>query len=194
MLIKDFMTRDVVTVQSSATVDEVKNLLAHSNFHRVPVMEGDKLVGLVNWHRLVGQGPVKYCMVKNPITATPEMTIEEAADLMLRHQISSLPVLDGEELVGIITLRDLFKAGVEALGAHKHGVRVTVILPDMRGMLADVINALSNLGAFYVSLISLPDPQGRGELVTMKVQDVSQSQVEESLSDLSVEIEDIRTV
>lgn len=194
MLIKDFMTRDVVTVQSSATVDEVKNLLAHSNFHRVPVMEGDKLVGLVNWHRLVGQGPVKYCMVKNPITATPEMTIEEAADLMLRHQISSLPVLDGEELVGIITLRDLFKAGVEALGAHKHGVRVTVILPDMRGMLADVINALSNLGAFYVSLISLPDPQGRGELVTMKVQDVSQSQVEESLSDLSIEIEDIRTV
>ncbi len=194
MLVKDFMTRNVVTVQSNATVEEVKNLLAHSNFHRVPVMEGDKLVGLVNWHRLVGQGPVKYCMVKDPITGAPEMTIEEAADLMIRNQISSLPVLDGDRLVGIITLRDLFKAGIEALGARKHGVRVTVLLPDMRGILADVINALTNLGAFYVSLISLPDPQGRGELVTIKVQDVNQNQVEEALSDISVEIEDIRTV
>lgn len=194
MLVKDFMTRDVVTVQSSATVDEVKNLLAHSNFHRVPVMEGDKLVGLVNWHRLVGTGPVAYCMVKNPITATPDMTIEEAADLMIRNQISSLPVLDGDTLVGIITLRDLFKAGIEALGAYKHGVRVTVILPDMRGMLADVINELSKLGAYFVSLISLPDPQGRGELVTIKVQDVNQAQVEDALSDLSIEIDDIRTV
>ncbi len=194
MLVKDFMTRDVVTVQSSATVDEVKNLLAHSNFHRVPVMEGDRLVGLVNWHRLVGTGPVAYCMVKNPITATPDMTIEEAADLMIRNQISSLPVLDGETLVGIITLRDLFKAGIEALGAYKHGVRVTVILPDMRGILADVINELSKLGAYFVSLISLPDPQGRGELVTIKVQDVNQVQVEDALSDLSIEIDDIRTV
>ncbi len=194
MLVQDFMTRDVVTVQSSATIDEVKNLLVHSHFHRVPVMEGEQLVGLVNWHRLVGQGPVKYAMVRNPITATPDMTLEEAADLMLRHQISSLPVLEGDKLVGIITLRDLFKAGVLALGVRKHGVRVTLILPDMRGILADVINELSKLGAFFVSLVSLPDPHGRGEMVTLKVQDVNQAQVEETLSDLSVEIEDIRTV
>ena len=194
MLIKDFMTRDVTTVQSSATVEEVKNLLAHSNFHRVPVMEGDKLVGLVNWHRLVGQGPVKYCMVQNPITGASDMTIEEAADLMISKQISALPVMEGERLVGIITLRDLFKAGIQALGARKHGVRVTLIVPDMRGILADVVNVLTNLGAYYVSLISLPDPQGRGEMITIKVQDVNQNQVEEALSDLSVEIDDIRTV
>ena len=194
MLIADFMTRNVVTVQSSATVEEVKNLLAHSHFHRMPVMEGDKLVGLVNWRRLTGQGPVKYCMVQNPIVAAPDMTIEDAADLMLSNQISALPVVQDERLVGIITLRDLFKAGALALGARKHGVRVTVILPDMRGILADVINELTTLGAFYVSLISLPDPRGRGEMVSIKVQDVNQAQVEEALSDLSIEIEDIRTV
>jgi len=194
MLIKDFMTRNVTTVQSSATVEEVKTLLAHSDFHRVPVMEGEKLVGLVNWHRLVGQGLVKYCMVADPITGASDMTIEEAADLMISKQISALPVMAGERLVGIITLRDLFKAGIQALGARKHGVRVTIILPDMRGILADVINALTNLGAFYVSLISLPDPQGHGEMITIKVQDVNQNQVEEALSDISIEIVDIRTI
>jgi len=157
-------------------------------------MEGDRLVGLVNWHRLVGQGPVKYCMVKDVITGTPDMTIEEAADLMLSNQISALPILKDDQLVGIITLRDLFKAGVLALGVRKHGVRLTVILPDMRGILADVINALTNLGANYVSLISLPDPRGRGEMVTIMVQDVNQNQVEEAMSDLSVEVDDIRTV
>lgn len=194
MLIKDFMTRDVVTVQSNATIEEVRNLLAHSNFHRVPVMEGDQLVGLVNSHRLIGQGPVKYAMVKDPIVGAPDTTIEEAADLMITNQISALPVVANGELLGIITLRDLFKAGIQALGARKHGVRVTVILPDMRGILADVINALTNIGAYYVSLISLPDPQGRGEMVTIKIQDVNQNQVEEALSDLSIEVDDIRTV
>ncbi|RUA16485.1 MAG: hypothetical protein DSY55_04025 [Clostridia bacterium] len=194
MLIKDFMTRDVVTVQSNATIEEVRNLLAHSNFHRVPVMEGDQLVGLVNSHRLIGQGPVKYAMVKEPIVGAPDTTIEEAADLMIANQISALPVVAHGELLGIITLRDLFKAGIQALGARKHGVRVTVILPDMRGILADVINALTNIGAYYVSLISLPDPQGRGEMVTIKIQDVTQNQVEEALSDLSIEVYDIRTV
>lgn len=194
MLIKDFMTRDVVTVQTNATIEEVRNLLVHSNFHRVPVMEGDQLVGLVNSHRLIGQGPVKYAMVKEPIVGAPDTTIEEAADLMITNQISALPVVANGELLGIITLRDLFKAGIQALGARKHGVRVTVILPDMRGILADVINALTNIGAYYVSLISLPDPQGRGEMVTIKIQDVNQNQVEEALSDLSIELDDIRTV
>jgi len=133
-------------------------------------------------------------MVADPITGAADMTIEEAADLMISKQISALPVMEDERLVGIITLRDLFKAGIQALGARKHGVRVTIILPDMRGILADVINALTNLGAFYVSLISLPDPRGHGEMITIKVQDVNQNQVEEALSDISVEIVDIRTV
>lgn len=193
MLIKDFMTRDVVTVQSNVSVAEARNLLAVSDFHRLPVMEGDRLVGIVNWHRLVGEGPVKYCMVKNPVTATPDTAIEEAARIMIDNKVSALPVLDGEDLVGIITMRDLFRLGVMALGARQHGVRITLLIPEMRGLLADVINALTNLGGYFVSLVTVPAPRGDGELVTMKVQDLTQRQVEDALDTLSVEVLDIRT-
>lgn len=193
MLIKDFMTTDIVTVQSNVSVAEVRNLLAMSDFHRVPVLDGDKLVGIVNWQRLVGEGPVKHCMIKNPITATPDMTVEEAARVMIDHAVSALPVVQGEELAGIITLRDLFRVGVMALGARHHGVRVTLELPEMRGMLADVINALTTLGGYFVSLVTIPAPDGEGELVTLKVQDVTQEQVADVLDAVSVEVLDIRT-
>ncbi len=193
MLIQDFMTLDIVTVQSNASVAEVKNLLAMSDFHRVPVMEGDKLVGIVNWHRLVGEGSVKHCMVKNPVAAPSDTPIEEAARIMIDNRISALPVVDGEKLVGIMTMRDLFSVGVMALGARDAGVRITLLMPEMRGMLADVINALANLGAFFVSLVNIPAPSGEGELVTIKVQNVTQEQVEDALSDVSVEVLDIRT-
>lgn len=194
MLIQDFMTRDIVTVQSNASVAEVKNLLAVSDFHRVPILEGEKLVGIVNWHRLVGEGPVSQCMVKNPVSAPSDTPVEEAARIMIDNRISALPVVDGGELVGIMTMRDLFTVGVTALGARDAGVRITLLMPEMRGMLADVINALANLGAFFVSLVNIPAPSGEGELVTIKVQDVTQEQVEDTLSDLSVEVLDIRTI
>jgi acetoin utilization protein AcuB len=194
MLIQAFMTRDIVTVQSNASVAEVRNLLAVSDFHRVPILEGDKLVGIVNWHRLVGEGPVSQCMVKNPVSAPSDTPVEEAARIMIDNRISALPVVDGDELVGIMTMRDLFTVGVTALGARDAGVRITLLMPEMRGMLADVINALANLGAFFVSLVNIPAPSGEGELVTIKVQDVSQEQVDDTLSDLSVEVLDIRTI
>ena len=194
MLIQDFMTRDIVTVQSNASVAEVRNLLAVSDFHRVPILEGEKLVGIVNWHRLVGEGPVNQCMVKNPVSAPSDTPVEEAARIMIDNRISALPVVDGDELVGIMTMRDLFTVGVTALGARDAGVRITLLMPEMRGMLADVINALANLGAFFVSLVNIPAPSGEGELVTIKVQDVTQEQVEDTLSDLSVEVLDIRTI
>ena len=84
--------------------------------------------------------------------------------------------------------------GMTALGAHDAGVRITLLMPEMRGMLADVINALANLGAFFVSLVNVPSPHNVGELVTIKVQDVTQEQVEDVLSELSVEVLDIRTI
>jgi len=194
MLIQDFMTRDIVTVQSNTSIAEVRNLLAMSDFHRVPILEGNKLVGIVNWHRLVGEGPVSQCMVKNPVSAPPDTPVEEAARLMIDNRISALPVVDDEKLVGIMTMRDLFTVGVTALGARDAGVRITLLMPEMRGMLADVINALANLGAFFVSLVNIPAPGDEGELVTIKVQDVTQGQVEDVLSDLSVEVLDIRTI
>jgi len=195
MLVGDFMTRKVVTVQTSATVAEVRQLLAVSDFRRVPVMEGDRLVGIVDAHHLVGEGqnPVKYCMVPHPVTTRPDMPIEEAARLMADHKVSALPVMEGGRLVGIITQTDLFRIGVDALGARQHGVRVTLRVPEMRGILADITHAITNAGGQFISLVTVTTPDPDTELLTMKIRDLSQRQVADILADLSVEVLDIRT-
>ena len=193
MLVSDFMTRKVKTVQTSATVAEVRQLLAVSDFRRVPVMEGDQLVGIIDAHHLVGEGPVRYCMVPNPVATGPDVPIEEAARLMADHKVSALPVLTDDNLIGIITQTDLFRVGVDAMGARQHGVRVSMRVPEMRGLLADVINAITKAGGNFISLVSVNTPDPTTELVTMKIGDLSQRQVADILSDLSVDVQDLRT-
>ncbi len=193
MLVSDFMTRNVNTVQTTCTVAEVRQLLAMSEFRRVPVMEGDTLVGIVDAHHLIGEGPVRHCMVRNPVTVRPDMPIEEAARVMADRKVSALPVLENGHLVGILTQTDLFHLGVMALGARQRGVRVTLLVPEMRGLLADVINAITNAGGMFVSLVTINTPDPDTEILTVKIRDLSQRQVEDILSDLSVEVEDIRT-
>lgn len=193
MLVSDFMTRNVATVQSTCTVAEVRQLLAVSDFRRVPVMDGDTLVGIVDAHHLIGDGPVKHCMIRNPVTTRPDMAIEEAARLMADHKVSALPVMEDGKLAGIITQTDLFRLAVEAMGARQRGVRVTMLVPEMRGMLADITNAITNAGGIFVSLVTVATPNPDTELVTMKIRDMTQREVADLLSDLSVEMLDIRT-
>ncbi len=193
MLVKDVMTRKVTTVQADATVAEVRQLLAVSDFRRVPVMEGERLVGIVDAHHLMGEGPVRHCMVRDPVTVHPDMCIEEAARLMADNKVSALPVLEDGRLMGIITQTDLFRAAVDALGARQHGVRVTLRVPETIGMLADITNAITKAGGNFISLVTFTTPDPATELLVMKVRDLTQQDVEDILSDLSVEVLDIRT-
>lgn len=193
MLVRDIMTRRVKTVQSTATVAEVRNLLAASDFRRVPVMDGDHLVGIVDAHHLIGEGPVAHCMIVDPVTIIPDMPIEEAARTMADHKVSALPVLTDGHLTGIVTQTDLFRIAVEAMGARRHGVRVTLLVPEMVGQIADLTNAITMAGGVFISLVTLSTPDPATEMLTLKVRDLSQRQVEDALSDLSVEVLDIRT-
>src|SRR5690606_33467619 len=75
------------------------------------------------------------------ITVRASDTIEQAALLMEEHRISGLPVLDGQRLVGILTITDLMRALVSFLALREGGRRITVDLPDEPGVLARVAQA-----------------------------------------------------
>ena len=66
-------------------------------------------------HYLLSQLAVEAIMTRNPRTVTPDTTIKEAARLMLDHKISGLPVVEGDQLVGIITESDIFRGLIERL-------------------------------------------------------------------------------
>jgi CBS domain-containing protein len=127
-----FMTTDLFTVHPEDVVDLAASLMDWRHIRHVPVEDNEgRLVGLVSHRtllRLVGQGmrgaerapvAVKDIMIGDPVTVTPATPTLEAIELMRRHKIGSLPVVEeGNRLVGIITERDLIR--VAAMLFEKH--------------------------------------------------------------------------
>lgn len=130
--IKDWMTSDPITVSSSTTLPEAYWLMVENNIRRLLVVDKDRLVGIVTMEDLRGsfhteiiainplkvnemlsELPVRQLMSKNPMTIAPTANVVEAARKMLEHKISTLPVMDSEKVVGIITESDLFRVLVD---------------------------------------------------------------------------------
>lgn len=117
--VRDLMSTDCKTVTLKDNVHEIAVLMAENDTGFVPVVETEdhgKVIGVVTDRDLVIRGyaqkrpgscPVQDVMSAQLITISPEQDAEEAADLMAKHQIRRLPVVDNGKLVGIISLGDL---------------------------------------------------------------------------------------
>src|SRR5206468_230920 len=120
LLVMTYMTRGPVTVTSRDTLIDAQEKMHAGGFRRLPVVEGDGLVAIVT-DRDLGPHPghlretrVTAAMTENPVTITPATPLEAAARRMLDTKLDSLPVVEDEKLVGIITTTDILKAFLEA--------------------------------------------------------------------------------
>ena len=128
-LVRDWMSREIISVSPDTTVLEAGQLLVERSIRRLPVVEDGQLVGIVTsgdvrgarassasgldiWelsYRL-SRLTIRDIMTPNPVTISPDDTIGRAAQLMLRYMIGGLPVLDRQgQLAGIITESDIFR-------------------------------------------------------------------------------------
>jgi acetoin utilization protein AcuB len=126
--VKDWMTPDPVTIDPHTTLPEANRLMKECNIRRLPVVEKGKLVGIITLSDIREASPsqatalsiyelnfllarltVGEIMTRDPVTVTPDTSIEAAARLMLEHKIGSLPVIDNARLLGIITESDIFR-------------------------------------------------------------------------------------
>ena len=127
-LVKDWMTPDPITIAPTTTLPEANRLMKECNIRRLPIVENGRLVGIVTLgdvreaspstatslsiyelNYLLSRLTVGQIMTHDPISITPDTSIEAAARLMLEHKIGSLPVVDGTRVVGIITESDIFR-------------------------------------------------------------------------------------
>jgi acetoin utilization protein AcuB len=106
---------------------------------------------------LLDQVTVASIMAKNTMTIEPGTTIERAALLMNQNRINALPVLDGDELVGIITSSDVIKILLEAIGIEKDSARLTVLVKDRVGVISDISQTLREQGINIRSLFTWPE-------------------------------------
>lgn len=129
ILVKDWMTPDPITVDSQTTLPVAYYLMKLNNIRRLPVVDLEgRLVGIVTlgdirearpkessrlniWelHFSAASLEVRDFMSLQPIAVTPDTPIDQAVRLMLEHKIGGLPVVDGGQLVGILTESDLLR-------------------------------------------------------------------------------------
>lgn len=208
------MSRNPITVSPDTSLLEAKALLKREGISRLPVLDKhNKLVGIVTEFDLVNAAPstassldmwemtyllgklkIEKVMTTKVITISEDTTVEEAARLMAENNISGLPVLRGDLLVGIITESDLFRIFTELFGARRIGVRVTVLLPEKRGELASFAQAIAQAGGNIVSFVTYPGDDPTNILCTFKVEGIEQEALYALIAPLAEEIVDVRTV
>lgn len=119
MVAKNIMTRDIVTVSPGMKVKDLAMTLIKNQISGAPVVgKNGKIVGVVSEADIVAKKgkDVKSIMSKKIISITEETPVEEIAQLMNTHRIKRLPVMNGGEVVGIVSRADIVSA--IALGKH----------------------------------------------------------------------------
>ncbi len=110
--VREIMVKDVAYVTVPGTREELMELYKKRSISGVPVVKEGKVVGIVTRQDLLrnpNEAQIALLMTRNPIKISPEATIEEAARVILSHGIRRLPVVEGEKLVGIVTVADFLR-------------------------------------------------------------------------------------
>ena len=167
LLVKDSMTREIVTISPDETAGTALALCREKRIRHLPVLKEGRLVGIVSDRDLRSATPafgdsaraaalqeilVEEVMAHDVLTALPDDPIEHAANVMREQRIGCLPVVEGEELVGIVTSSDVMAALVYLVGANEPGSRMEIALPDRPGSLAGAAGVFGMCGINIVSV------------------------------------------
>jgi CBS domain-containing protein len=140
VLIREVMTETVVTAPPERTVREIAEMMRERNVGSVVLIEDQRPVGFLTDRDLTVSvladgrdlGDHAADHASSPvITAKAEMQVEEAAELMVRHGVRRLVIVDGERLIGILTLDDIASRTGDHELASQLSTRVTrAVMPD----------------------------------------------------------------
>jgi len=113
MLARDIMTRDVITVMPSMTIKQLANALIKNQVSGAPVNNNKgKIIGIVSEADIVAKKgkDVKSIMSKKIVSIDEETSVEQIAHLMTTHHVKRVPVMRGDQLVGIVSRADIVSA------------------------------------------------------------------------------------
>ena len=120
-VVRNHMSRDLLSVEPGETITSVAQRMVERNLGAVLVIDEDRLAGIMTERDLMRavarglhvEGIVADYMTKNPETIEPDDTIEHAGVLMIHGGFRHLPVVDGDDIVGILSIRDLVRVAIE---------------------------------------------------------------------------------
>jgi acetoin utilization protein AcuB len=199
MLVKNWMSKEVITVDVNDSMADASRLMKEHHFRGLPVMKKGELVGVVtdrdlkrasasdantlDIHELlylVSQVKIKDIMTKDPITIPVDYTVEEAAQVLLENKLSRAPVVDQQgKLVGMITQSDIFRVLVSLTGVREKGVQLGFLLEDRVGSIKELADILCSYGCRVGSILSSTASPGGARHVYIRVFDCDRGRMEE---------------
>lgn len=211
MFVGERMSYPVISVTPDTPVHDALALFKKEGIRRAPVMKNGKLLGIVSerdllnaspspvtslsvWemHYLMSKVTVKNVMSKKVKTIDVNTPIEEAARVMADSKIGGMPVTRNGKIVGIITETNLFRIFLELMGARTKALRVTALVEEKPGQLAQVTKAVAEAGGDFLSFGLFAGPDTSSRIITFKVEGISKDVLTKALSPVVKKFWDIR--
>lgn len=212
MKVKTRMTPNPITARPSTTYNEAVRLMKENSIQHLPMLDKNKhLVGIVSHNDILMAQPSRVTtlnvyeivtlmdrvtmaqIMSKPVLAVEEdCSLSNAARFMIDKGIGCLPIMRGEEVVGIITDTDIFKAFVEVTGGGQPGSRVEVKMPDEKGQLARITNGFAAAGSYIVSVALTYDESGSYAYADIKERGGDEAKLRAEMDKIGIEIVNFR--
>lgn len=210
MAVKDFMTRKVVYISPNTTIAHAADMMREQKLHRLPVIENDQLVGLVTEGTIAEASPSKATslsiyemnyllnktkvgdvMIRDVVTISQFASLEDATYLMLKNRIGILPVVDNEQLYGVITDRDIFKAFLEVSGYGEEGVRLRFVTENKVGVLEQIIRLLVEENLNISNTVNIPRKDGKVVIEVQLAGNIDTALLKKKFEEHAIELAEI---
>jgi len=176
MRVKDFMKKEVITVEPETPILDALDLMKKNNIRHLPVTQNGEFKGFVTrgmlrdaspssatslsiyeLNYLISKMTVKRIMLKEPMTVSPDIPVEEAIWLGTQHGIGAFPVLENKKLVGIITQSDISGVVANALGVgESDSKRISIDASGKRfGYLKNLVQLLDSHNIPMMSMMGI---------------------------------------
>lgn len=162
MKIRTLMIPAPITVTAKASIQQAIELMKVNSIRHLPVVDDkNKLRGLLTLADLkqallpsmLSDVTLADMMIQNPITVSPEDDVERAAQLIYKHKISGLPVVDkGKKIVGIITESDILRAFIDMMGILSSSARIDITTTDDPTALNKAIQVIHEQGGDIINV------------------------------------------
>lgn len=206
MLVRDWMTINVLSLGVNSSVMDAAEILREKNIRQFPVLDPKgKLVGIISDRDIRDAMPSKFIpgdaviekggglytltagdiMTLDPITVTSDTAINEVAEILVKYKIGGLPVVDGTELVGIITQLDVLRFLSATSGSRRDGTLLAVQLEARPGPLARLLKDIRALGLAFSSVYTATDTEHAGfRHAYIRIDDLNDMSVEQIVDKL----------
>jgi acetoin utilization protein AcuB len=198
MKIRELMIPNPITISSKASISDAIECMKLNAIRHLPVVQADnKLEGFVTLADLkqglipsmVSDLSLTDLMIKNPITVHPDEDIELAAQLIYHHKIGGMPVVQAEQVVGILTESDILRTFIDMMGLLSASSRIDVVVGDRSDALQGALRIIQEHGGNIMNVATTSQP-GNKKLYYVRLSPCDITPIRQALARAGFEVVD----